>query len=122
MSAKILVVDDSSMIRREIGRALSDAGYTVLEAVDGVDATRKVAMTRELRLVICDVDMPRMNGIEFVERMNASDSRVPVIMLTTESRPELIEHVKTLGAKGWIVKPFKPDLLVAVARKLLGTM
>jgi two-component system, chemotaxis family, chemotaxis protein CheY len=120
MSAKILVVDDSSMIRREIGRALSEAGFTVLEAVDGVDATRKVALTRELRLVICDVDMPRMNGIEFVERMNASDSRIPVVMLTTESRPDLIEHVKTLGAKGWIVKPFKPDLLVAVARRLIG--
>jgi two-component system chemotaxis response regulator CheY len=122
MSAKVLIIDDSTMVRQQVGRALTAAGFSVVEAIDGVEALQKLAMSPEMRLVVCDVNMPRMNGIEFLERMNADHSAVPVVMLTTEGQPELIQRAKALGAKGWIVKPFKPDLLVAAARKLTATV
>jgi two-component system chemotaxis response regulator CheY len=120
MSAKVLVIDDSMMVRQQVGRALMAAGFSVVEAIDGIDALQKLANNPEMRLVVCDVNMPRMNGIEFLERWKANGSGVPVVMLTTEGQPELIQRAKSLGAKGWIVKPFKPDLLVSVARKLTG--
>ncbi|HZU83918.1 MAG TPA: response regulator [Polyangiaceae bacterium] len=118
MSAKILVIDDSLMVRQQVGRALTGAGFTVLEACDGVDALQKLAGSTDTRLIVCDVNMPRMNGIEFLERLSADRSAVPVVMLTTEGQPELIQRAKALGAKGWIVKPFKPEMLVAAAKKL----
>ena len=72
-----------------------------------------------MRLVVCDVNMPRMNGMELLERLTVDGSEVPVVMLTTEKQPELVARGKELGVKGWIVKPFRSDLLVAAARKLL---
>src|ERR1700737_963132 len=117
MSAMVLVIDDSLMVRQQVGRALTAAGFSVVEAIDGVEALEKLATSPETKLVVCDVNMPRMNGIEFLGRLNAKRSAVPVVMLTTEGQPELIQRAKALGAKGWIVKPFKPDLLVAAARK-----
>jgi two-component system chemotaxis response regulator CheY len=120
MSAKILVVDDSMMVRQQVSRALTAAGFSVIDAVDGVDALQKLAQNQGTQLVVCDVNMPRMNGIEFLEnlRKDAAFGRVPVVMLTTEGQPELIQQAKGLGAKGWIVKPFKPALLVAAVTKL----
>lgn len=116
---KVLVVDDSLMVRQQVGRALTAAGFTIVEAVDGADALEKLAATPEAALVVCDVNMPRMSGIEFLENVRR-DGRpaLPVVMLTTEGQPELIQKAKALGAKGWIVKPFKPDLLVAAVKKL----
>jgi two-component system chemotaxis response regulator CheY len=118
MSAQVLVIDDSMMVRQQVSRALTAAGFSVVEASDGADALEKLASRPGTRLVVCDVNMPRMDGIEFLARMNADGAGVPIVMLTTEGQPELIQRAKALGAKGWIVKPFKPDLLVAVARKL----
>jgi two-component system chemotaxis response regulator CheY len=118
MSTTILVIDDSAMVRQQVGRALSSSGFTVVEAADGVEGLEALSRTPATRLVICDVNMPRMNGLEFLERLIREMSTVPVVMLTTEGQPELIQRAKALGAKGWIVKPFKPDLLVAAAKKL----
>jgi two-component system, chemotaxis family, chemotaxis protein CheY len=115
---KILVVDDSAMVRKQVERALSSAGFIVLEAGDGADALTKLEASPETKLIVCDVNMPRMNGIEFLEHLGAAGIVIPVVMLTTEGQAELIQRAKTLGAKGWIVKPFKPELLVAAARKL----
>lgn len=121
MTTKILVVDDSSMVRQQVGRALTGSGFSVIEAVDGVDALEKLAASPDACLVVCDVNMPRMNGIEFLEQKNLSGNQTPVVMLTTEGQPEMIQKAKALGAKGWVVKPFKPDLLVAAAKKLTAT-
>jgi two-component system chemotaxis response regulator CheY len=121
MTTKILVVDDSMMVRQQVGRTLTGAGFAVIEATDGADALQKLAATPEMRLIVCDVNMPRMGGIEFLEQANATGSKVPVVMLTTEGQPELIQRAKALGAKGWIVKPFKPELLIAAAKKLTST-
>jgi two-component system chemotaxis response regulator CheY len=121
MGTKILVVDDSTMLRRQIARTLVDAGFDVVEASNGVEAVDKLALHPDTRLVVCDLDMPRMNGIEFLERVNAGTSRVPVLMLTTEGKPQLVQRAKALGAKGWIVKPFKAELLVSAIRKVIGS-
>ncbi len=118
MSVKVLVIDDSLMVRQQVGRALTSAGFAIAEATDGVEALQKLAASPDTRLVVCDVNMPRMSGIEFLERLRQDGQAVPVVMLTTEGQPELIQRAKALGAKGWIVKPFKPELLVAAAKKL----
>jgi two-component system chemotaxis response regulator CheY len=122
MSGKILVIDDSLMVRQQVGRALTAAGFSMVEATDGVDALQKLASSPDTRLIVCDVNMPRMNGIEFLEQLNANHSAVPVVMLTTEGQPELIQRAKSLGAKGWIVKPFKPELLIAAVKKLAASV
>lgn len=121
MSSTILVIDDSAMVRQQVGRALTGAGFTIVEAVDGVDAFQKLESAPATRLIVCDVNMPRMNGVEFLERLSAEGRSVPVVMLTTEGQPELIQRAKALGAKGWIVKPFKPDLLIAAVKKLTAS-
>lgn len=112
---KILVVDDSPSIRQQVSLCLTDGGYQTVEATDGQDAIGKTA---GVSMIICDVNMPRMNGIEFVEKI--AGQNFPIVMLTTEGRPELIDRAKKAGAKGWMVKPFKPEQLLAVVRKLAG--
>jgi two-component system chemotaxis response regulator CheY len=113
----ILVIDDSMMVRQQVTRALTSAGYTVVGACDGADALEKLDATPDVRLAICDVNMPRMSGLEFLEHVG---SRLNVVMLTTEGQPELMARAKALGARGWIMKPFKPELVIATARKLVA--
>jgi two-component system chemotaxis response regulator CheY len=116
---KILIIDDSLMIRQQVSRVLASAGFEMLEARDGQDALDALDASPDTRLVFCDVNMPVMNGLEFLERLKAAGrpTAVPVVMLTTEGQPELIQRAKSLGARGWIVKPFKPEMLLATARK-----
>jgi two-component system chemotaxis response regulator CheY len=123
MATSVLVVDDSMMVRKLVGSALKSQGYNVVEAVDGADALEKLAVNPDTKLIVCDVNMPKMNGLEFLEQLAARNSSVPVVMLTTEGQPEMIQRAKSLGAKGWLVKPFKPDYLTATAKKLapMGT-
>ncbi len=118
MSKTVLVVDDSAMIRMQVKRALIAAGFETIEAVDGLDAFEK--LSNAIDLVVCDVNMPRMSGIEFLERVKeeGNSDNVPVLMLTTEAQPELIRKARDMGAKGWLVKPFKPHLLVAAVTKM----
>jgi two-component system, chemotaxis family, chemotaxis protein CheY len=120
MSTKVLVIDDSMVVRQQVSRALVGAGFLVVEATDGLDALEKFAQSPDTRLVVCDVNMPKMSGLEFLESMSRDEhgKGIPIVMLTTEGQPEMIQRAKALGAKGWIVKPFKPDLLVAAAKKL----
>jgi two-component system chemotaxis response regulator CheY len=118
MGGRVLVVDDSAMVRGQVARSLRAAGFEVDEAFDGIDALEKIAEAGPA-LIICDINMPRMSGIELLEHLGLEGTtRTPVVVLTTEGQPELIKRAKELGAKGWIIKPFKADLLVAVARKL----
>jgi two-component system chemotaxis response regulator CheY len=120
MSRKVLVVDDSASVRQQVRLALDEAGFETVDAIDGVDGLNKLAEHPDLSLVICDVNMPNMDGLEMLEQALAQPSTrdIPIVMLTTEGQPGMIERAKQAGAKGWIVKPFKPHLLVATAEKL----
>lgn len=117
MSTTVMVVDDSQWMRHQVCRALVDAGYAVVEASDGQEALDKLAEHPSVALVVCDVNMPRMNGLDFLERTRGPTA-VPVLMLTTEGQAQLVQRAKALGAKGWITKPFKPELLIATAKRL----
>lgn len=121
MSATVLLIDDSATVRMSARKALSAAGFGVIEACDGVDALEKLDTSSDIDLIVCDVNMPRMTGIQFVENLSHREGvRPPVIMLTTEGHPDLVKTAKACGAKGWMVKPFKPEVLVAAARKITG--
>ncbi len=120
MGKKILVVDDSATVRQQVGMALKQAGFTVVEAVDGADGVEKISGTADIAAVICDVNMPRMNGLDMVAEVkrDPKNAALPIVMLTTEGQPALIRRAKQAGAKGWIVKPFKAAQLVAAMQKL----
>jgi two-component system chemotaxis response regulator CheY len=120
MAKTILTVDDSASIRQMVGFTLRGAGYEVVEAVDGRDAVAR--LRGAVHLVITDLNMPRMDGIELVRAIRAHPTYkyVPVIMLTTESQDSQKQAGKAAGATGWIVKPFAAGQLLAVVKKVLG--
>jgi two-component system, chemotaxis family, chemotaxis protein CheY len=118
----VLVVDDSLMVRQQVSRILTGAGFTVTAATDGVDALEKLAKLPDLRLIVSDVNMPKMSGLELLEELrNRKSVAVPVIMLTTEGQADMIQKAKALGASAWIVKPLKQELLLSTAKKLTGS-
>lgn len=122
MTKKILVVDDSATVRQQVGIALTQAGYSVLEAGDGIEGLAVLEKGGDIAMVICDVNMPRMNGLDMLDsiKRDPRHSKIPVVMLTTEGHPGLVDRAKKAGAKGWIVKPFKADLMISAVEKLVG--
>lgn len=121
MKIDVLTVDDSASMREVIAFTLRNAGYTVVEAVDGVDALAKLAAA-PVRLVITDLNMPRLDGISLIRQVRAlPDCKfIPIVMLTTESQEDRKQLARQAGASGWIVKPFRGEQLVAVARRFLN--
>lgn len=121
MSANILTVDDSASIRMTTKIALSNAGYQVTEAVDGLDGLNK-AKSADFDLIVTDLNMPNMNGLAMIEALRQSPAHtgIPIIFLTTESDADMKSRAKAAGATGWITKPFDPEQLVKIARKVLG--
>ncbi len=119
MAKTILVIDDSASLRQVVKMALTGAGYNVLEAGDG-QAALALLDGRQINMVVCDVNMPVMNGIEFVKAAKALPAYkfLPILMLTTESQEEKKEQGKAAGAKAWMVKPFAPTQLVNAVAKL----
>jgi two-component system chemotaxis response regulator CheY len=120
--AKILIVDDSSTVRDEVAGFLKKAGMDVATAVDGKDGLVKMKADPGIKLVVSDVNMPNMDGLTMVEKIRGElgNSTVNVIMLTTESSPSMKERGKAAGIKGWIVKPFKGEVVLESFRKLAG--
>ena len=119
MSKTIMTVDDSASIRQMVAFTLKGAGYSVIEASDGKDALTK--LTGSVNMVITDLNMPNLDGIGLIKgiRGQAAYKFIPIIMLTTESQAGKKSEGKAAGATGWIVKPFTPDQLVAVVKKVL---
>lgn len=115
---KVLIVDDSSTVRHQVREALSDAAYSLLEARDGVEGFDAIDATPDLDVVICDLNMPRMNGLQLLAKLKEIGHTVPVVMLTTEGQPELIQEARANGALGWMVKPLDPAMLVKAVDKL----
>jgi two-component system chemotaxis response regulator CheY len=123
MPKTILVVDDAATMRALVSMALRNMQYDVIEAVDGQDAMEKLqSQQQKIALIVSDVNMPRMNGIELIKAAKALPQYkfVPIVMLTTESQAEMKEQGRLAGAKAWIVKPFKPDALLDVVKKIIG--
>lgn len=118
----VLIVDDSESVRQQVAETLTNAGYTIMEAHDGLAAHVMLQDHQEIGLVLCDVHMPRMGGIELLQNIKAliSNRGLPVVMLTTDGNPALIRQAKGLGAKGWILKPFNPAQLISLTERLLN--
>lgn len=118
----IMTVDDSASVRQMVAFTLrQDGGYDVVEASDGEDALSKLGAS-PVQMVITDLNMPRLDGIGLIKALRANPTYrfVPIVMLTTESQAERKLEGKAAGATGWIVKPFRPDQLLAVVKKVLG--
>ena len=121
MAKIILVVDDSASIRQMVSFTLKSAGYEVAEAVDGQDGLDK-AKGKAFNLVLTDQNMPRMDGITLVKSLRALPDykTVPILMLTTESSDAMKTQGRAAGATGWLVKPFDPQKLLEVVKKVIG--
>ena len=121
MAKSILAVDDSASIRSMVSFTLKSAGYEVIEAVDGVDALTK-AKTKTMNMVLTDQNMPRMDGLTLVKNLRglAQYKTVPILMLTTESSDAMKVQGRAAGATGWLVKPFDPQKLIEVVKKVIG--
>lgn len=119
MAQTILVIDDSASLRQVVVMALKGAGYEVLQAGDGL-AALALLDGRKISMAVCDVNMPRMNGIEFVKAAKALPAYrfMPIMMLTTESAENKKEEGKAAGAKAWMLKPFTPSSLLNAVSKL----
>ena len=119
---RVLVVDDSPTVRELVRSTLEGGGFQTVEACDGGEGLALLDNDRDIALVISDVNMPVMGGLDFLDRFVSTgrSQHVPFVLLTSEALPSMIERAKKAGAKGWIVKPFKPVLLLAAVRKLLG--
>jgi len=120
MAKTILVVDDSDTVRQQVSMALKQAGFAIAEAADGQEGLAMIDANRSIAMVVCDVNMPRMNGLEMVEsvKRKAENKSLPILMLTTEGQPSMIKRAKEAGAVGWIVKPFNATQLVQTAKHL----
>src|SRR3569833_2699795 len=108
MAGKILVIDDSMLVRKQVGSTLTAAGYTVVDAADGAEALERLKTHGDVSLIVCDVNMPQINGIEFLQHVQSS---APVVMLTTKNQPKNKQHTKQHNTKTKNQKPNKPDHL-----------
>ncbi|MSM40904.1 MAG: response regulator [Geobacter sp.] len=121
MAKIIMTADDSASVRQMVSFTLKQSGYEVVEAVDGKDALQKLGSTK-VDMIITDLNMPNLDGIGLIKGARALPACkfIPIIMLTTESQESKKSEGKSAGATGWIVKPFKPEQLIAVVKKVLG--
>ncbi len=120
MAKTIMIIDDSATLRQVVAVTLKKAGYDVIEANDGKDALNKLT-GQKVNLIICDVNMPNMDGITFLKEIKNKPNYkfTPVIMLTTESQEAKKQEGRAAGAKAWVVKPFKPEQMLAAIEKLI---
>ncbi len=121
MAKTVLAVDDSRSILQMVSHTLKGAGYQVVEAQDG-QAALSLASTQRFALVITDLNMPRMDGLTLTSQLRAQPNYrfTPILMLTTEAGDAMKAKGKAAGATGWLVKPFDPQKLLGVVRKVIG--
>jgi two-component system chemotaxis response regulator CheY len=121
----IMVVDDSRTVRMSMEYLLKNNGYQVFTADDGVDGLKKLGEKtsggQKPDLIITDVNMPNMGGLEFTKKVkeNMTTKFIPVVVLTTESQESMKMEGKKAGAAGWIVKPYQPDQLIGVVKRFV---
>ena len=119
---KVLIIDDAETMRRSVIDALTPAGFSVLTASDGFRGIATLKETRDLCLVIIDLNMPGMSGFGVLEwmRKDGSPHLPPAVFMTTEVSEAALEQAKSAGAVGWLIKPCRPEQLVAVAKRILA--
>ena len=120
MPKLIMTADDSASVRQMVAFTLKQNGYEVIEAVDGQDALQKLG-AKKVDMLLTDLNMPKLDGIGLIKGVRASalNKFIPIVMLTTESQDSKKAEGKAAGATGWIVKPFTPEQLIAVVKKVL---
>lgn len=121
VSRRVLVVDDSNAVRREITRLLVHSGFTALEAPDGLTGL-KIAREQAVSLIILDINMPNMNGLEMLERLRLdfATASIPVVILTTEAEALMVQRARKAGAKGWLIKPVSGAHLMRMVQGLVN--
>ena len=115
-----MIIDDSQAVRLTVREVLGEAGFPVCEASDGEEGRQAIRAHEDIGLVLCDVNMPRMDGLSMLELVKADPAYadLPILMLTTEGEPSMVRRARDAGARGRIVKPFQPDALLAAIRRL----
>ncbi len=119
--ASILVVDDSQMVRKKLRMALEEKGHTIFEAIDGLDGLSKVEENKGIQLLIADVNMPNMNGVDMCLkiRQDEKNANIKIFILTAESSPEMKAKAKEAKITAWILKPYDIEKLLAAIDKIL---
>jgi two-component system chemotaxis response regulator CheY len=122
MSKRILIVDDSASVRQVQRHVLSGAGYEVVEATDGKEALAELGKGEAVNLILTDLNMPNLDGLGLIRavRSDAAHRLTPVVIITTESQEAKKVEARTAGATGWIVKPFTPEQLIGVVKRVVG--
>ena len=114
MPLDVMLIDDSSVMRKVLTRALRQGGLDIgeiAEAGDGMEAMEALDQGKGIDIILCDWNMPNMNGLDFVTQARAKGHEMPIVMVTTESGDERIQQATEAGANGFIHKPFTPDRL-----------
>lgn len=124
MEKHILFVDDSPTVRSSVSFCLRNAGYKVTEAVDGKNALEQLQAIKDkgesLSLIITDINMPQMDGITLISEVKETEFKfIPILVLTTEAQESVIEKGRAAGASGWLLKPFQPEQLLWVVKKVV---
>jgi len=124
MEKLILFVDDSPTMRSSVSFCLRNAGYSVVAAVDGEDGIQKLQSMMDegqaVSLIITDINMPRMDGITFIQKGRESEFKfIPILVLTTEGEDSVIRKGRAAGASGWLMKPFQPENLLWAVKKVV---
>ncbi len=119
---KILIVDDSETLRTQVRQILQEAGYQVIEGVDGLSGLEVLQENPDTHLIICDVNMPKMDGLTMCQRIheNQNLNKIPIFMMTTEANPDIKQRGKAAGVVAWVTKPFVEVKLMSAIKKVLG--
>ncbi len=120
MSKTVLLVDDSQTMRTILGQALNLSGIQInkIDAEDGEKALEIFKSNPSIDLIITDINMPKMDGIQLIEEIRKISQTIPILVLTTETKETLKQKAMYMGASGWIVKPFKPNQISAVLKEI----
>lgn len=121
MSGKILIVDDAETQRVQLRRDLESKGFAVVEGFDGINGLEVLHENRDVKMIICDVNMPRLDGLAMCKKISedAELSKIPKLMLTTESNPTMKAQGKDAGVTAWMTKPYNSEKLLGAVAKIL---